>query len=132
MGDPGIVVPLAGMILALAIVGIVHTGKTIRYYLDWRMRMVDRQASRADGSVASALQDLRTEIAALRKHEGEAILSFDSTLQTLNARLKHVERQALGQGAAERTPLAVTAPPAVHEAAPVVVSGATGGTVQNP
>src|SRR5207253_10421842 len=100
-----------GMIVA--IVALKQMANTVRYYLDWRMRMLDRQGG-GDRSVLGAIQELRAEIAALKQHETEAVLSFDSTLQTLDARVKHLERQSLGDSAGERTPLgaATARPPA--------------------
>src|SRR6266567_9298821 len=102
---PDVLVPLSGIAMVIAIVGIAQAGRTIRYYLDWRMRMAERQFGGRDQSLAQAIQALRAEIAALKQHETEAVLSFDSTLQTLDARLKHLERQSLSEGAGERIPL---------------------------
>src|SRR5437899_3096185 len=100
--DSWVLIPLAPFVMILGIVGFVQTAKTVRYYLDWRLRMAERQS----GSGDPAVQALRAEIAALKQHESDAVLSFDSTLQTLDARLKHLERRSLGEGAAERVPLA--------------------------
>jgi hypothetical protein len=93
-----ILIPLASFAMVVGIVGLVQAGKTVRHYLDWRLRMVDRQSGVGDGSVLRAIQELRAEIAALKQHESEAVLSFDSTLQTMNARLQHLERRALAGG----------------------------------
>jgi hypothetical protein len=68
---------------------------TIHKYLDYRMRMADRQTKNGDRSVLQAVEALRAEMAALKRHETDAILSFDSTLQTLDARVKHLEGRAL-------------------------------------
>ena len=75
------------MALVIAIVGIVQAGRTIRYYLDWRMRLAERQLGGKDPSLVKAIQELQAEIAALRHHEAEAVLSFDLTLHALDARM---------------------------------------------
>jgi hypothetical protein len=107
---PDVLIPLAPFAMVVSIVGLVTVGRTVRYYLDWRMRMADRQLGSGDPGVQRTLQELRAEIAALKQHEAEAVLSFDSTLQTLDARVKHLERSALGDGAAERMALGAAAP----------------------
>ena len=121
---PDALVPLAGIGMIVAIVACKQVANTVRYYLDWRMHMLDRQGG-GDRSVLGAIQELRAEIAALKQHETEAVLSFDSTLQTLDARVKHLERQSLGEGTGERIPLAAGAarPPAEAQ---VEVSGVAG------
>src|SRR5438477_12059811 len=108
--DPDLLIPLAGIVMVIAIVTSAQIGKTVRYYLDWRLRMAERQSGITDGTVLQAIQGLRAEIAALKQHEAEAVLSFDSTLQTLDARVKHLERRALGEGAVERAPVAASLP----------------------
>src|SRR5437773_2540469 len=102
---PDILVPLGGMAMIIAIVGFKQAGQTIRHYLDWRMRMAERQFGSGDRNLPQVIQELRAEIAALKQHEAEAVLSFDSTLQTLDARVKHLERRALSEGTAGRTPV---------------------------
>jgi len=104
-----ILVPIASFMMVVGIVGCVQAGKTIRYYLDWRLRIADRQSGIGDRTVLSAIQELRAEIAALKRHESDAVLSFDSTLQTLDARLKHLERRSLPGGAVEEATLAAVA-----------------------
>jgi len=94
--------------MIVAIVALKQMANTVRYYLDWRMRMLDRQGG-GDRSVLGAIQELRAEIASLKQHETEAVLSFDSTLQTLDARVKHLERQALTAGAAPRSSVGAAA-----------------------
>ena len=54
-----------------------------------------------DRSVMQAIEELRAEVAALKQHEAEVVLSFDSTLQNVDARLKHMERKSLGAGGVE-------------------------------
>jgi hypothetical protein len=98
-------IPLGAFVMVLGIVGLDALGKTIRHYLDWRLRMAERQSGIGDRNVLQVMQELRAEVSALKQHEAEAVLSFDSTLQTLDARVKHLERRALSQGAGERTPV---------------------------
>ncbi len=117
-----VLVPLGGMAMIIVIVGAAQAGKTIRYYLDWRMRMTERQLGGRDQPLAQAVQELRAEIAALKQHEAEAVLSFDSTLQTLDARVKHLEGRALGAGG-DRA-LNSTAAPPVEQPAQQVLKGA--------
>jgi hypothetical protein len=95
------------------VLGIVFLGTatgTLHKYMDVRLRLAERQSRGGDRSVLQAIEELRAEIAALRQHESDAILSFDSTLHTLDARLKNVERQALGEGAAPSASLDAAAP----------------------
>jgi hypothetical protein len=103
-------IPLGAFAMVLGIVGFDTLGKTIRHYLDWRLRMAERQSGMGDQNVQRAIQEMRAEIAALKQHEAEAVLSFDSTLQTLDARVKHLERQALTAGGAQRTPVGAAIP----------------------
>jgi hypothetical protein len=101
-----ILIPLAGCAMILGIVAVVQVRKIICHYLDWRLRMAERQSGAAEAGVLPAIQELRAEIAALRRHESDAVLSFDSTLQTLEARLAHLERRSLNAPHEERAPLA--------------------------
>ncbi len=95
-------------LIVIMVLGIVFLGTatgTIHKYLDHRLHMAERQSRAGDRTVLQAIEALRAEMAALKRHETDAILSFDSTLQTLDARLKHLERRALGEGTADRAPL---------------------------
>ena len=103
-------IPLGAFAMVLGIVALDTLGKTVRHYLDWRMRMAERQSGIGDRSGLQVIEELRAEVAALKQHEAEAVLSFDSTLQTLDARVKHLERRALGEGTAERAPVAAPFP----------------------
>jgi hypothetical protein len=114
-------IPLGSFAMVVAIVGIVQAGRTVRYYLDWRMRMVDRQLGLRDRTVLQAVEELRAEIAGLRRQEAEAVLSFDSTLQTMDMRLKHLERRAVGDGSQERALLGAESTPAGRETDRVTV-----------
>jgi|RhiMethySRZTD1v2_1073278.scaffolds.fasta_scaffold2710204_2 hypothetical protein len=83
------------MVVAIVFLGV--TAGTIHKYLDMKAAIARTQGG-GDKSVLRAIEALRAEIAALKQHESEAVLSFDSTLQSLDSRLKHVERRALGEG----------------------------------
>ena len=87
----------AQMIVFIVFLGT--TTGTIHKYLDTRAAIAAANRKN-DKATASAVDELRAEIAVLRKHETDAILSFDSTLHTLDARIKHLERVALGEGSA--------------------------------
>jgi len=91
------------MVLGIVFLSMV-TG-TIHKYLDHRVRMAERQSRTGDRSVLQAIESLRAEMAAMKRHETDAILSFDSTLQTLDARVKHLERRALSESDAAHTAL---------------------------
>jgi hypothetical protein len=91
-----------GLEFVIIIVFLSMIKGTVHKYLDYRMRIADRQVSSGDRGVMRAIEEIRAEVAALKRHETDTILSFDSTLQTLDARVKHLERGALGDGAAER------------------------------
>jgi hypothetical protein len=100
-----ILIPISGMLMVLGIVGVLQAGRTIRHYMDWRTRMAERQFGGRDDGLLRAIEELRAEVAALRRHESDAVLSFDSTLQTLDTRLQHLERRALSERTAEPAPL---------------------------
>ena len=109
------------MVLGIVFLSMV-TG-TIHKYLDHRVRMAERQSRTGDRSVLQAIESLRAEMAAMKRHETDAILSFDSTLQTLDARVKHLERRALSESDAAHTALGA-AGARTPEVARVEVSGA--------
>ena len=96
-------------VMVVAIVGIVKAADLCRYYLDWRMRLAERQYRLGDESLQRTVQELRSEMAALKQHNADAVLSFDSTLHVLEARLKYLEQRALGEGSGERAPFSGTA-----------------------
>ena len=112
-----VLIPLASFAMVLGIVGFVQTAKTVRYYLEWRLRMAERQSGLGDRTLLAAIQEVQAEIAALKRHESDAVLTFDSTLQNLDARLKHLERRSLAEGSAERGSL-TTGPGAAEEVVP--------------
>jgi hypothetical protein len=97
--------PMGPFEMVLGIVFLSMATGTIHKYLDYRMRMADRQPKSGNRSVLQAVEALRAEMAALKRHETDAILSFDSTLQTLDARVKHLERRALSESDAAHTAL---------------------------
>ncbi len=93
----------------IMVLGIVFLGTatgTIHKYLDYRLRMAERHTRVGDRTVLQAIDELRAEIAALKRHESDAVLSFDSTLQTLDSRLKHLERRGIDGTASEQPSLA--------------------------
>ncbi len=97
------------MVVAIVFLGTA-TG-TIHKYLETRVSLARSRGGPADKSVLNAIQELRAEIAALKQHETEAVLSFDSTLQAMQARLNHLERRSVAEGTGERMNLA---PPAAR------------------
>jgi hypothetical protein len=101
---------------------------TVHKYLDCRASIAKAQGGRGDKNVLRAVEELRAEIAALKRHESDAVLSFDSTLQTLDARVKHLESQALRQGAAPRSALGGEAPGTAEEPARLSVGAGTPGS----
>jgi hypothetical protein len=86
----------------VAVCGIAATASTLCVYLVMRADVLKRRGGGTDGGTQRAIEALRAEIAALRQHETEAVLSFDSTLQMVDARLKHLEQQLLAPASAER------------------------------
>jgi hypothetical protein len=106
------------MVALIVFMGVVSG--TIHKYLDTRASIAKAHGG-GDKSVLRAIEALRAEIAALKQHESEAVLSFDSTLQSLGARVKHLEQRALGQGVpppaapVTRRPDAETVPVTVGE-----------------
>src|SRR5438046_3036982 len=101
--------------MVVMIVFISMANGTIRKYLEYRVRMAEARGTGGDRNLVRAIQELRAEIAALKQHEAEAVLSFDSTLQTLDARVKHLEHYTLGDGAGDRAALAARGPRPVEE-----------------
>jgi hypothetical protein len=103
-------IPIAPFLMVLGIVGFKQMSRSFQAYLDWRLRMAEHQSGAVDRNLAQTIHELRAEIAALKQHETEAVLSFDSTLHTLEARVKHLERQALAAGPGERPPVGASVP----------------------
>jgi hypothetical protein len=90
------------MVVAIVFMSLV-TG-TIHKYLDVRAGIAKSQGG-SDRSVSRAVEELRAEIAAMKQREAEAILTFDTTLQNLDTRLKHLEQGALTAGGGARSSL---------------------------
>jgi hypothetical protein len=105
MMEVAILFLLAPFVMVVAIVGLVQAGRTARHYVDWRMRMAERQLERGSPSMRAAIEELRAEIASLKRCETEAVFSFDSSLERLEARMSRLEHCAVADGAAERAPL---------------------------
>ena len=110
------------VIMVLGIVFLGTTTGTIHKYLDHRLHMADRRSRAGDRTVLQAIEELRAEMAAMKRHETDAILTFDSTLQSLDARLNHLERLALGSGATERSSLSAAPGRPMAQPAPVEVA----------
>jgi hypothetical protein len=100
--------------IALIVFMSLLTG-TIHKYLEVRVRLAEARGSGGDRNLVRAIQELREEIAALRQHETEAVLSFDSTLHNLDARMKHLEHYTLGEGLVDRAALAARSPRPIEE-----------------
>jgi hypothetical protein len=79
----------------VAIAGMGATATTLIVYLVMRAEVAKRQVHGVPAGVQQAIEALRAEIAALKQHETEAVLSFDTTLQRLDARVQHLEQRAL-------------------------------------
>jgi hypothetical protein len=109
----------------VAVCGIAATASTLCVYLVMRADVLKRRGGGTEGGTQRAIEALRAEIAALRQHETEAVLSFDSTLQTVDARLKHLEQRLLAPAAAERPALGTRA--AMDESARVGIVGEAAG-----
>jgi hypothetical protein len=62
-----------------------------------------------DPAVHETLKAVRDEIAQLKHSSNDVVLTFDATLQRLDARLQHLEQQALASGRPAAT-LPSTAP----------------------
>jgi hypothetical protein len=63
---------------------------------------IEKQHSSQYGSAAlrDALREVRAEMAELRQTRSDVVLSFESTVQRLEARVQHLERCALEPGVA--------------------------------
>jgi hypothetical protein len=97
---------------------------TIHKYLETSAKTPRTRGGDHDRSVLRAVEDLRAEIAAMKQREAEAILTFDTTLQNLDARLKHLEKVALTTGSAGRSSLSTGATHSAEEPAQAKVSQA--------
>jgi glucose-6-phosphate isomerase len=109
-----LLIPFAPFVMVVAIVAVTTLGKVARHYMDWRLEMARRLGTGDEANLTATLQALRAEIAALKQRESEVILTFDSTLQRLDDRLKHLEARSLGASTAAR-PLIGAEPPAARE-----------------
>lgn len=89
------------MVVIIVFMSLV-TG-TIHKYLDTRAHVARTHGG--DRGVSRAVEELRAEIAAMKQREAEAILTFDTTLQNLDSRLKHLEHGELTPGSGARSPL---------------------------
>jgi hypothetical protein len=105
MMEVAILFLLAPFVMVVAIVGLVQAGRTVRHYVDWRMRLAERQLERGSASMRAAIDELRAEIASMKQRETEAIFSFDSSLERLEARMNRLEQRAMPDAAAEHAPL---------------------------
>jgi hypothetical protein len=105
MMEAAILFLLAPFVMAVAIVGLVQAGRTVRHYVDWRMRLAERQLERGSPSMRAAIEELRAEIASLKQRETEAVFSFDSSLERLEGRMNRLEQRAMPDGVGERSPL---------------------------
>src|SRR5688500_12434247 len=106
------------MVVAIVFLGVA--AGTIHKYMDTRVSIAKAQGG-GDRNVLHAIEALRAEIAALKQNETEAVLSFDSTLKTLEARLKHLEQRVLPPGSQGSASLSTGA--AAEEPARVEVTG---------
>jgi hypothetical protein len=86
--------------MVVVIVALSLAAGTVHKYMDMRARM-----GGGDRNALRAIEELRAEFKALKQHESEAILTFDSTLQNLDTRLKHLEQRMLTEGGAARSSL---------------------------
>jgi hypothetical protein len=116
-----LLIPFAPFAMVVAIVGLKTLGKVAHHYLDWRLEMTRRLGGAEDAQLVTTIQALRAEVAALKQHEAETILTFDSTLQRLDDRLKHLETRALGGANTARASLGAESRPATEEPRSVTV-----------
>jgi hypothetical protein len=107
--------------VVITLTGMAATTVTLIVYIVMRADIIKRHGRGADAGVQRAIEELRAEMAALRQHESEAVLSFDSTLQTLDARLKHLEQRVLP--AANASPASLSAGAPAEELARVELTG---------
>jgi len=77
----------------------------------WKTTMVTRvKRGTLDPSLHETLKAVREEMAQLRRSSSDVVLTFDATLQRLDARLQHLEQRALESGRPAAT--LPSAPPA--------------------
>jgi hypothetical protein len=110
-----LLIPFAPFAMVVAIVGLKTLGRVAHHYLDWRLEMTRRLGGADEAHLVATIQALRAEVAALKHHEAETILTFDSTLQRLDDRLKHLETRALGGANTARAPLGAESHPGIEQ-----------------
>jgi hypothetical protein len=114
-GNMALLIPFAPFAMVVAIVGLKTLGKVAHHYLDWRLEMTRRTGGADEATLLANIQALRSEVAALKQHEAETILTFDSTLQRLDDRLKHLETRALDGATTPRATLGAESHSAIKE-----------------
>jgi hypothetical protein len=62
-----------------------------------------KRGGAVDPSLQATLQTVREEMAQLRRSSSDVVLTFDATLQRLDARLQHLEQRSLASGTAATT-----------------------------
>jgi hypothetical protein len=90
--------------MIVAVVLITTAGSAVEAHLKNQ-----RRPRRSSAALEEALQQLRAEMAEMRRATHDVVLSFESTLQRLESRVQHLERTALS-GAS--SPSAIPAGPA--------------------
>src|SRR5262249_17006255 len=99
--------------------GVLKTGiGAVQTYLDKKLKIEELRAQNNEAALQEALRHAQAEMAQLRQSTSDVILSFDSTLQRLDERVKHLERAALSPGLApDALPSAAPRSPAPGETA---------------
>lgn len=92
--------------MIVAIVLITTVGSAVEQHLKNQ-----RRSRSGDTGVEEALRRIRDEMAEVRRSTTDVVLSFESTLQRLEARVQHLERTALG-GAAGQSAISAGGVPA--------------------
>lgn len=86
------------MVVAIVLIGCLtgmfcHVVDALKAYATARTNR-----GQVDAMVQEALRQVLEELARLHQKTNDAVLSFDATLQRMEARLQHVEQRGLGAG----------------------------------
>lgn len=88
------VVAIVAMICATTLVVLGAPFWLVKRFLDQKVKIEELKASRSEAALQDRLRPVREEMAQLRQETNDLILSFDTTLQRLEARVQELERKA--------------------------------------
>jgi hypothetical protein len=76
----------------------------VRMVMDRKLKITEMQARANEAAVREGLIPIREEVEAFRRETNDVVLSFDTTLHRLEARLQRLEQQVLAASPQETAP----------------------------